>query len=161
MSTTQPSPRPELDRGARTTSKPRITASSRDALVRMQRQRIRDTHPELALRRELHRRGLRYRVDRTVLERSRRRHDIVFTAARVVVEVRGCYWHACPEHGSAPKANAEWWSEKLAGNVRRDADTERALQDAGWELVVVWEHEYPVEAANRVEAAVRSHVGQR
>jgi DNA mismatch endonuclease (patch repair protein) len=122
----------------------------------MQRQRVRDTKPELELRRELHRRGLRYRVDHSVLPQSRRRHDIVFTRVRLVVEVRGCYWHACPQHGSTPKANAEWWSEKLATNVRRDADTERALGEAGWKLVVVWEHEPPLDAADRVEAAIRS-----
>lgn len=132
-----------------------ITASSAEALLRMQHQRTRDTKPELALRRELHRRGLRYRVDRSVLVGSRRRHDIVFGPARVVVEVRGCYWHACPEHGSTPKHNAAWWAEKLASNVRRDADTAETLAEAGWLLVVVWEHDNPITAASEVEAVVR------
>lgn len=124
----------------------------------MARQRRRDTKPELALRRLLHQQGLRYRVDCPVLVDSRRRHDLVFTKARTAVEVRGCFWHSCPLHATAPKANAEWWSAKLAANVRRDADTARQLETAGWALVVVWEHEDTRMAAERVAAIVRSRL---
>lgn len=128
-------------------------ASSPQALARMRRQRQRDTGPELALRQELHRRGLRYRVHAPVFD-ARRRHDIVFSRAKVVVEVRGCYWHGCPEHGTTPKSNAAWWSEKLATNRRRDDDTRRRLNEEGWLIVEVWEHEDPIEAADRVQNAL-------
>lgn len=116
----------------------------------MVRQRRRDTRPELSLRSELHRLGLRFRVDCSVLEGSRRRHDIVFAGARTVVEVRGCFWHSCPEHATKPKANATWWEAKLAANVERDARAGVELERAGWALVVVWEHEDPVAGAQRV-----------
>lgn len=135
-------------------------ASSTEALSRMRLQARRDTKPEIALRRELHRRGLRYRVDRVLLSSSRRRHDIVFSSARVVVEVLGCFWHACPEHGTQPKSNALWWAQKLAKNQARDRDTETRLRASGWTLLVVWEHEDPVVAADRVEAAVRARQGR-
>ena len=128
--------------------------SSRDALLRMQRQRRRDTAPELLLRRQLHRLGLRYRVDRSVLSGLRRRADVVFGPAKVVVFVDGCFWHACPQHATTPRANAQWWTEKLAGNVDRDRDTDRRLRDAGWAPVHIWEHEDMVEAAERVRAVV-------
>lgn len=108
----------------------------------------------MALRRELFRRGLRYRVDLPVIDK-RRRHDIVFTRARVIVEVRGCFWHACPVHGTTPKSNKSWWTEKLAANVLRDQDTEERCAQLGWTLIVVWEHEDPVEAANRIESVAR------
>ena len=121
----------------------------------MRRQARRDTTPEMDLRRELHRRGLRYRLDRCVLPGTRRRHDIVFAKARVVVEVRGCFWHACPLHGTRPKSNAAWWADKLDRNAERDRDTERRLEDAGWTVVIVWEHESVRDAADRVEQAVR------
>jgi DNA mismatch endonuclease (patch repair protein) len=121
----------------------------------MQRQPRRDTKPELQLRRELHRLGLRYLLDRSVLPKSRRRHDIVFSRQRVVVEVYGCFWHGCPKHATRPKANSGWWAEKLGANVARDVDTERRLAEAGWLLLVVWEHENPTEAAQRVLKAVR------
>jgi DNA mismatch endonuclease, patch repair protein len=89
----------------------------------MKRQRQRDTKPEIALRRELHSRGFRYRIDISPLPGLRRRADIVFTSARVAVFVHSCFWHGCSEHGTKPKANAEWWAEKLQSNVTRDADT--------------------------------------
>jgi len=116
----------------------------------------RDTLPELALRSELHRRGLRFRVDRAPLPGLRSRADIVFGPARVAVYVDGCFWHSCPEHGTMPKANAEWWDQKLKRNQERDARTNRALRDAGWEVVRIWEHEDPATAADRVEATIRS-----
>lgn len=127
-------------------------ASSPDALRRMRRQGQRDTKPEMALRRELHRIGLRYRVNRPVLPGVRRRADVVFTPARVAVFVDGCFWHGCPSHGTRPKANADWWAAKLAGNVARDRDTDARLDAAGWRVVRVWEHEDMRAAAGNVRS---------
>ncbi|QNG20962.1 very short patch repair endonuclease [Rhodococcus triatomae] len=121
--------------------------------ARMRAQRRRDTKPEIALRRELHRRGLRYFVDRAPVKDIRRRADLVFPRARLAVYVDGCFWHSCPQHATSPKNNARWWAEKLAGNVLRDRDTDRRLVEAGWTVVRVWEHEEPIAAADRVEAA--------
>lgn len=120
----------------------------------MQSTRRRDTSSELALRSLLHRRGLRYRVDYPVIPESRRRADLIFSRARVAVFVDGCFWHGCPEHASWPKANAEWWREKILANRRRDEDTDRTLADAGWQVIRVWEHESPTEAADRIQQAV-------
>lgn len=124
----------------------------------MQATRRRDTPGELALRRELHRRALRYRVDYPPLKGLRRRADIVFTRARVAVFCDGCWWHGCPEHRTWPKANAEWWREKIDANQRRDRDTDARLAAAGWVVVRVWEHESPDEAAERVAEAVRARL---
>src|SRR5579875_2994608 len=71
-------------------------ASSPAVRGRMQLQRTRDTAPELAIRRLLHARGLRYRVDVSPLPGLRRRADIVFGPAKVAVFVDGCFWHGCP-----------------------------------------------------------------
>lgn len=127
----------------------------RDASTRrrLQRQRRRDTAPELAIRRELHRRGLRYFVDRGSVV-PRRRHDIVFPSLRLAVDVYGCFWHSCPLHGTVPKSNQAWWEAKLAANVERDADTRRRLESAGWRLIVVWEHDDPVAASDMVAAVI-------
>jgi DNA mismatch endonuclease, patch repair protein len=121
----------------------------------MERQGRRDTKPELALRRELWRRGLRYRVDVAPIRGQRRRADLVFTRSKVAVYVDGCFWHSCPVHATLPKSNREWWVAKLAANVERDRDTDARLQDAGWVVVRVWEHEAVAEAADRVENVVR------
>jgi DNA mismatch endonuclease (patch repair protein) len=120
----------------------------------MKAQRERDTKPELALRRVLFRRGLRYRVHRRAVPTVRRTLDCVFPSEKLAVEVRGCFWHACPQHATWPANNAEWWAEKLARNAERDADTEAQLRRAGWKLLVVWEHEDPERAASRVERSV-------
>lgn len=123
--------------------------------ARMRAQRRRDTAPELALRRELHRRGVRYYVDRAPMKGVRRRADLVFPRRKVAVYVDGCFWHSCPQHATFPKNNAQWWAEKLAGNVTRDRNTDSTLTDAGWTVVRIWEHENPVVAADRVQAALR------
>ena len=124
----------------------------------MSAQRSSDTAPEIALRKELHALGLRFRKHRSVFS-NRRKHDVVLARSRTVVEVRGCFWHGCPEHSRGTKNNSEWWAAKIAGNRSRDEDTATRLEEAGWELVVVWEHEDPVEAAVRVKKVVESRLG--
>jgi DNA mismatch endonuclease (patch repair protein) len=122
----------------------------------MSNARRRDTAPEIALRRELHARGLRYRVAYPVPGQRRRTIDIAFTRAKVAVMVDGCFWHGCPDHGTRPKANSAWWREKLAANAARDTDTNRVLQELGWRVVRIWEHERPASAADAVVKAVRT-----
>lgn len=122
----------------------------------MQRQRTRDTSPELALRSAVHARGLRYRVDARPISTLRRKADLVFSAARVAVFVDGCFWHNCPDHGRIPTANADWWTSKLARTHARDIQTTAELERAGWTVVRVWEHEDVEQASKRVIAAVRN-----
>lgn len=110
------------------------------------------TGPELALRRELHRRGLRFRVNHPGLPG---RPDIAFTRAKVAVFVDGCFWHACPQHGTMPRHNRDWWRAKLDRNVARDRRKDAALGELGWSVLHIWEHESAVSAADRVEAAWR------
>lgn len=126
----------------------------------MQMQRTRDTAPELAVRRYLHASGLRYRVDRPPLRGLRRRADIVFGPARVVVYVDGCFWHGCPQHGRpSTAANPAYWAEKMERNRARDSDTDLRLTEAGWAVVRVWEHEDPQKVARRVAELVRARLG--
>ena len=120
----------------------------------MRANRRRDTGPELALRRELHRRGLRFRVDHAPMGGIRCRADIVFTSRRIAIFVDGCFWHACPEHGNLPTANREWWRAKLDLNVARDRRNDQALAEAGWRVIRVWEHEAVTAAAHRISAAI-------
>lgn len=106
----------------------------------------------MRLRRALHALGLRYRVDTAPVAGMRRRADVVFTRRKVAVMVDGCFWHRCPEHGTAPKSNAAWWDAKLSANVARDRQTDDLLTQAGWRVVRVWEHEATEEAAAKVIA---------
>lgn len=113
----------------------------------MQRMPRASTGPELALRRELHRLGVRFRVNHPGLPG---RPDIALTRARIAVFVDGCFWHRCEQHGTLPKNNAEWWLAKLTRNVERDREKDDALAEMGWLAVHVWEHEDPAVAAARV-----------
>lgn len=130
------------------------SASSDAARRRMEAQRRRDTAPELALRRALHRRGFRFRVDHPVPGGPRRRADLVFPACRLAVFVDGCFWHGCELHARPSKVNTEWWTEKIARNKRRDEQTRARLIEHGWTVVRVWEHEDMEESAERVAVAL-------
>ncbi len=122
----------------------------------MSRMPRRNSGPELVLRRELHRRGIRFRLHGNLPGRP----DIVLTRARLAVFVDGCYWHACPTHGTMPKNNSEWWRAKLQANVERDRRKDAALLGLGWTPVHVWEHESVVAAAEKVQALWAARTGR-
>jgi DNA mismatch endonuclease (patch repair protein) len=112
------------------------------------------TDAELALRQEMYRIGLRYRVDYEVLKKPRRVADVVFPGRKIAVFVDGCFWHGCPEHATWPKRNAEFWRQKIKANHQRDADTNVRLQALGWTVLRFWSHESPAKAAETVAQAV-------
>src|SRR6202043_1505614 len=108
----------------------RPEASSAEVRRRMQATRRRDTPGEIALRAALRALGLSYRTDVT-LPGTRRRADVAFARAKVAVFVDGCFWHGCPEHGTWPKANANWWRTKISANIKRDRDPNAHLAAIG------------------------------
>jgi len=120
----------------------------------MQANKSRDTSPELALRHELFKRGMRYRVGFAPLPGVRRSVDIAFPAVHVAVMVDGCFWHGCPEHYRTPKSHTDYWQQKVARNQERDTDTTHRLTDAGWTVLRFWEHEPLPEVADVVEQVV-------
>lgn len=129
--------------------------SSPHASATMTANRGRDTGPEVALRRALHRSGLRFRKDfPLVVSGERLRPDIVFTRRKVVVFVDGCFWHGCPEHGEMPVANRDFWEAKIGGTRERDLRQTSVLDAAGWRVLRIWEHEPVGEAVARVVVAV-------
>lgn len=112
--------------------------------------------PELAVRQLVHALGFRFRLHRRDLPG---RPDLVLARHRKVILVHGCFWHqhdACGE-GRVPGSRREYWGPKLAGNRRRDARNLRALQDSGWDCLVVWECETedPVKLHRRITAFMR------
>ena len=120
----------------------------------MQNTPQRDTPFEIRVRRLLHSRGLRYRVDAAIPNVTRGRPDIVFRRERVAVFLDGCFWHSCPQHASRPTANEEWWREKLEANVERDHRHDRELSAASWVVCRFWEHEDADAVAAEIERVV-------
>jgi DNA mismatch endonuclease (patch repair protein) len=118
---------------------------------RMRANRRTGTRPERELRSALHHLGLRFFKDYPVRTAARIvRPDVVFPRRRVAVFLDGCYWHACPEHGTRPARNRRYWDDKLDRNVARDEAVNKALSNAGWRVIRVWEHEDPQIAATRI-----------
>jgi len=109
----------------------------------MRQQLRRDTKPEIAVRQHLHALGIRYRVDVKLEPDLRTRGDIAWRGLRLTVFIDGCFWHGCPIHATAPKANAGWWREKLDANIFRDRRADDALRDRGWTVLRFWEHDDP------------------
>ena len=99
-----------------------------------------DTAPEMAVRRMLHAMGFRFRLHRKDLPGK---PDLVFPRRRKVVFVHGCFWHGhgCARGARAPKANAEYWRNKIGRNAARDVTNIAALKAKGWRAAVVWECE--------------------
>ncbi len=98
----------------------------------------RDTGPELKIRKALHARGFRYRLNDKRLPGS---PDLVFPRHRAVLFVHGCFWHGhdCARGMRTPKTNAAYWRAKIARNVKRDAAVRAALRRMGWRVKISWE----------------------
>lgn len=144
-----------MTRSVRGERPPAPTPLSDSVTAQMKRMPRSDTKPELALRRALHGRGLRFTVNRRDLPGT---PDIVFSRAKLAIFVDGCFWHACTEHGVLPKNNREWWRAKLEATRRRDGLKDEALLALGWQPMHLWEHEPVSEMASRVVQAYRRQI---
>ncbi len=116
-----------------------------------------DTKPEMVVRRRLHRMGYRYRLHRKDLPGK---PDIVLVPRRKVIFIHGCFWHghSCKRGSRLPRANAEYWKMKIAGNIKRHAKQLVELAAAGWTELTLWECELADE--NAVERRLRDFLGE-
>lgn len=96
-----------------------------------------NTKPELLLRKALWRKGLRYRLKSELPGKP----DIVLARYKIAIFVDGCFWHNCPAHGSLPETNKSFWEKKIARNVERDHQVNALLEQNGWLVIRIWEHE--------------------
>jgi DNA mismatch endonuclease, patch repair protein len=99
-----------------------------------------NTAPEIAVRRILHRLGIRFKLHRRDLPGT---PDIVLPRRRIAVLVHGCFWHRHPgcRFAYTPKSRVEFWKAKFDRNVARDGEAQKALANRGWRSHVVWECE--------------------
>jgi DNA mismatch endonuclease, patch repair protein len=121
----------------------------------MQSNRSRDTAPEVALRSALHRRGFRFRKHVRPVPGVACTVDVLFPTERLALFIDGCYWHSCPQHASSPITNGDWWRAKLAATRERDLRNTQTLNDAGWTVLRIWEHEEVEEAATHVSEVLQ------
>lgn len=106
----------------------------------MSRVREKGTSPEIKVRSLTHRLGYRFRLHRKDLPGK---PDLVFPARNKVIFVHGCFWHGhnCLRGKRVPKANTEYWIEKIGKNIARDAKKQAELRSLGWNILIVWECE--------------------
>jgi len=127
-----------------------FTRETRSAL--MARVRTKDTAPEVALRRALYAAGTRgWRCHPKLTGRP----DFAWIGRRVAVFVDGAFWHGHPDHYKGQ--SGKFWDEKIERNRARDKEVNRALADAGWTVVRVWDFEIARDldaAVARVRAAI-------
>ena len=119
--------------------------------------RSHDTKPEVKLRKELHRLGYRYRINKKGLPGS---PDIVLAKYRTCIFVNGCFWHGhkgCPKF-VLPKSNVEFWQSKIERNRERDLRDYAYLESKGWRVIVVWECELAKDRIDSTIAAVREQL---
>ena len=115
----------------------RWTPKTRSALMR--KVRVKDTAPEMIVRRVLHRLGYRFRLHRKDLPGT---PDIVLPSRRKIVLVNGCFWHghSCRK-GALPKSRVDSWAAKITANRLRDRRTVLELERQGWHVLTIWECE--------------------
>ena len=103
----------------------------------MRRVRSKDTVPEMAVRRALHKRGFRYRLHHPKLPGK---PDLALARHRTVVFVHGClwHWHGC-KNSRMPNSNVNYWTQKIARNVERDKAHLAVLENDGWRVAIIWE----------------------
>lgn len=106
----------------------------------MQAVKSKNTKPEMTVRRITHAMGYRYRLHRKNLPGK---PDLVFPSRRKIIFVHGCFWHGheCRRGARMPKDNRDYWQAKIARNKARDIVTIKALTEAGWSALTIWECE--------------------
>ena len=122
--------------------------------------RATSTKPEMKLRKELWRRGYRYRVND---KRFAGTPDVVLPKYRTAIFVHGCFWHGHKDcrYYTVPQTNTSFWVEKITRNQQRDEEVWRQLEAKGWYVVIVWECELTKKnfdaTINKVETEIRAN----
>ncbi len=104
----------------------------------MRRIKSKDTSIEILLRKELWRRGLRYRKNpKDVFGKP----DIVFKGKKLAVFADSEFWHGkyLMENKYIPKTNTEFWVNKITRNIERDKEVTHKLESEGWIVLRFWE----------------------
>lgn len=103
----------------------------------MSRIKGKDTKPEMLVRRYLHSRGYRYRVN---VRRLPGTPDIVLRKYKTVIFINGCFWHGhegC-RYYVPPKSNSQYWQQKIERNKQRDIEKRIQLRLLGWHTIIIW-----------------------
>jgi DNA mismatch endonuclease (patch repair protein) len=141
------------------------TVSREQRSRNMSRIRGKNTQPELAVRRLLHRAGYRYRLHgATAGGPLPGRPDLVFAGRRKVIFVNGCFWHfhSCRAGQRSPSTNSGFWADKRETTRLRDQRQHEALRALGWDVFIAWEcrlRESPSDLEEQLRAFLEAPPG--
>ncbi len=141
-----------MKRGLKTAPEADRPRQTYDRSAVMRAVKSRDTGPERAVRAMLRPIASGYRLNRADLPGK---PDIVYGRLRLAIFVHGCFWHGhdCLRGARMPKANAEYWRDKIARNRARDQKTLATLAAMGWRTMVIYECE--IKQATALEARLK------
>lgn len=116
--------------------------------------RCKDTGIELKLRKELRKRGYRFKTN---YKKLNGKPDIVFLDKKLAIFIDSCFWHGCKQHCRMPNSNQGYWFEKIKRNKIRDRSVNRWFKKEGWIILRFWEHSIKkriVQIISRIECAI-------
>ncbi len=117
------------------------------------------TKPELIVRRWLWNHNYRYRLN---VKGIPGKPDIVLRKYRTAIFVNGCFWHGhegCKIY-RVPKSNTDFWIKKIVRNRERDHKEHKALHDAGWHVIIIWECQLKKASINSTMHGVEHMLNQ-
>lgn len=117
----------------------------------MSRIKSRDSKIETFFRKELWKRGLRYRKNSS---KYFGKPDIVLPKYKIVIFIDSCFWHGCKKHCRIPSIRKEYWTEKILKNIARDKKVSRYYKNQDWKIFRIWEHK--IKKANSEESVNKS-----
>lgn len=132
----------------------KVTKEKRSEIMRAIKSK--NSQMELLLRKELSRRGYRYKKN---VARLVGKPDIAFVKERAAIFLDSCFWHGCRKHCRLPASNKKYWREKIERNKKRDTIVSKMLKKMGWKVARVWEHDVkknPAKAIGRVEKILKN-----
>ena len=119
----------------------------------MSRIRGKDTKIEVMVRKYLFSKGYRLRKND---KRYPGKPDVVLPKYHTVIFVNGCFWHhheGC-KNATMPKTRTDFWKEKLGKNVANDRKHIRLLEEAGWNVITLWECELEKDFEGRMKSVM-------
>lgn len=114
------------------------TLTKRQRSYTMSRIRSKWTKPERTMHNLLKGRKIRHKMHPNIEGKP----DIILKDSKTAIFLHGCFWHKCPKCWIEPKSNRKYWIPKIESNVKRDKKNRALLKKCGWNVAVLWEHQF-------------------
>lgn len=103
----------------------------------MSRVKSKNSKIEILFRKELWKRGFRYRKNSV---KCFGKPDIVLPKYKTVIFLDSCFWHGCKKHCRLPSTRIKYWTKKIERNKKRDKEVSKYYKKQDWQIFRIWEH---------------------